>query len=121
MNRGMFGGIATLIVGGAYLVALINAIFDNSPGPPHSSWVLVAVFGTVAFVSNAILAALFRPDTLWAFPALFSVPLVLLSLLYLWDWAGLLMFGGITGATFLVGVAACVIVRAVLAVRGLAP
>lgn len=119
MNRGKVGGLATFIAGGAYLFVLISTIFGH--GGPYSPWLLAAFFSVAAFLSVAVLAAVFRPETLWAFPALFSGPLVWLSTFYLWDWVGLLVFLAIIGATFLVGVAACATVRALLAARGMVP
>ena len=119
MRRGTLGGVASVVLGAAYMFALASDVWGH-----ESSWpllALVATFAAGAFLSTVVLCAWARPASLWSLPGLFSAPLLLLASSYLWDLGGMAIFLAIAAATFLVCVAGCLVVRAIVAVRHTAP
>jgi len=121
VRRDTLGGVAAVVLGVAYAFALDSDIWGHESPLPLPA--VVAMFASGAFLSLVALSAWAKPDRPWLFPGLFSVPLLFLATPYLhpWDWVGVGIFLSIAGATFLVGFAACVVVRAIVAVRRKVP
>ena len=119
MRRGTLGGVASVVLGAACMFALAGDVWGH-----ESSWplpALVATFAAGAFLSMVVLCAWAKPVRLWSFPALFSAPLLLLAGPHLRDWGWVAIVLAMAGATFLVCVAACLMVRAIAAARSTVP
>jgi hypothetical protein len=120
MNRSAVGGIAAILLGGGFLIAVTSQIWAHQPSK-HSWPLLIAAYSAAVFAIVAILTWIARPATVWTLPALFAAPTLIFSLFFLWQAEGLLLFGGIAVAAFVVGVGGSLAARTVAAARNLVP
>ncbi len=99
MDRQRIGGVASLLLGFAFMWEVGSRIWGQQPG----LLVTLAIFAAAVFGVLFVATILFRPRRTWTFPLLFSAPMVVFALLFFGDPIGLRMFGGAALAAFAVG------------------
>jgi len=119
MRRDTWGGVASVVLGAVNVFALVSANWGHESSLPFPA--VIGTFAAGAFLTMVVLSAWAKPIRPWSLPALFSAPMLLFASFFLRDWVALGIIVAIAGATFLVGVAACLVVRAIVAVRGRVP